>query len=590
MDQKGSAIIKALESGRQLQQAGRLQQAEDTYRHVLQLDPRQPDALYLLGTIALQTSRYQKAIELIRQAISIQPGNPYYFYHIGLAAMALNNIAMALQAFQQAVQLKPDFPAVYNDMGVLLERTGDLNAAIESYRKAIKYKPDFSDAYYNLAGAYEAHGKSDAAIRNYEKALEHNPDDAMIYNNLGNVWRNRGETEPALEKFRKAIQLQPDFAGAYLNIGSVMEQTGDTEGAAAALEKALTFNPGYGEAYYELARITHYHEYNEDIQAMEKLLRKPDITDELRMYLNFSLGKAFEDLKQYDAAFKHIADGNRLKRSTYDYSLEEDRIFFNEIKRIFDKDFFNARRHFGSRNRSPIFILGMPRSGTTLVEQILASHPQVNGAGEVNYLRQVIFESAPQITGQHFSDYILSLDRTDIARFGNEYLERIQPYQKESEYVTNKLPLNFLYIGMIRLMFPLAKVIHCVRDPIDTCLSCFKLLFAGKHPYAYDLQELAGYYLLYQDLMSHWHAMLPDYIHDNHYEILISDQENQTKKLLDFCGLPWDERCLNFHQTKRSVRTASLGQVRRPIYDTSVAFWKHYEKHLSVLIQTLGQH
>lgn len=582
-------LAKALQSARQHLQAGDLRKAASICRQLLKKDHEQADALYLSAIIALRSGQMPKAIELIRQAVIIQPGNPEYWYHIGLGAMALNHTDMAMQAFRRALALKPDYAVVYNDLGVLLEETGAFDEAVDSYQTAVKYKPDFIDAYFNLAGVYGLRGNYKAAIRNYEKALEYNPDDALIYNNMGNMFKEMGDPKTAIEKYRRSIQLQPDSPGGYFNLGVIKKDNGDIEAAIGAFRKVLELNPGYGGAYYELARATRYHDYDESMQSMEELLNRPDSTRELRMYLNFALGKAFEDLAQYETAFNHFSDGNGIKRGTFDYSIEQDRLFFNKIKQVFDREFFNTRKSFGLKRGSPIFIVGMPRSGTTLVEQILASHPQVHGAGEINHFKQVIFSSASQTTTANLADYILGLDQDDIERFGNEYLRRIEPYLQTNNYVTNKLPSNFLYIGMIRLIFPEAKVIHCIRDPIATCLSCYKILFAGMHRYAYDLQELGSYYLAYRDLMAHWQTVLPGFIHVNQYESLIADQENQTRKLLDFCGLSWDERCLHFYQTARPVKTASFEQVRRPVYTTAIAFWKNYEKHLGILKRLFGQ-
>lgn len=584
MKQKKGLTTKALESALLHHQGGRLKQAEAIYRKILRWNPRQPEALYHSGIIAIQTGRYQNAVDLLQQAINVHPDNPDYFYYLGMAAMESNNDGMALQAFERALALRPDYAAAYNDLGTLQEKNGKIDAAIDCYRKAIKYKPDCCDAYFNLARTYGIIGDAEAAISNYEKVLELDPRDSDAYNNLGNYLKEKGETAKAVELYRKSIQFNPDSSRAYCNMGRAMRDMGDKEGALAAFRKALSLKPGDYEALYELALSEHHSEYNDDLQAMEELLQKPATTSDQKMHLSFGLGKAFEELKEYDRAFNYFKNGNTLKRNTFKYSIERDKEYFNKIKDIFNTKFFSTHKEYGHKNNSQIFIVGMPRSGTTLVEQIIASHPQVQGAGEFSDFKHELFGDT-DITSKQFTDFIIRLEQHDIEQLGDKYIKIIAPHQKGRDYITNKSTQNFIYIGLIRLIFPQAKIIHCQRDPIATCLSCYKHLFSQGSWYAYDLHELASFYLLYRDLMQHWHATLPAFIFDNQYEDLIADQENQTKKLLDFCGLSWDERCLNFHRTKRSVKTASFQQVRRPIYTSAVAFWKNYEKHLGILMQ-----
>lgn len=276
-----------------------------------------------------------------------------------------------------------------------------------------------------------------------------------------------------------------------------------------------------------------------------------------------------------------------MKRSGYDYSLEEDKEFFSCIKEMFSAELFKKHSNSGTDNNAPIFILGMPRSGTTLTEQILSSHQMVYGAGELPDIRKLLSQMCGAGEYKKFPKLVGSLGNDDLSRIGSEYIKGLRKRNSSAEHITDKMPHNFLHVGMIRLMLPNAKIIHCKRDPIDNCLSIFKQNFGGVHKYAYDLAELGGYHLLYQDLMEHWNKVLPGFVFELQYEDMVADQEGMTRKLLEFCGLPWDDNCLQFHKSERTVKTASYTQVRKKIYSDSVQLWKRYEQELQPLISAL---
>jgi tetratricopeptide (TPR) repeat protein len=304
------------------------------------------------------------------------------------------------------------------------------------------------------------------------------------------------------------------------------------------------------------------------------------------MYLYFALGKIYEDLGEFEKAFACVREGNRIKRATYAYDIKRDNQFFANLKAVFSKQFCDRYESCGHKNNTPIFILGMPRSGTSLVEQILSSHPLVYGADELKELSQIVLASCRNFSGGEFPGCIVNYRPQDFERLGARYIESIQQYSSKN-HITDKMPHNFMYIGMIRLMLPNAKIIHCKRDPLDNCWSLFKTLFAPPHEYAYDLSELGEYYKHYQDLMEHWHLTFPGYIHDIQYENLVTDQKLQTVRLLEYCGLEWHDDCLLFYQAQRRVSTASAVQIRQPIYRSSVHLWKQYKKQLSQLSRIL---
>ncbi|MCP4264664.1 MAG: tetratricopeptide repeat protein [Candidatus Brocadiaceae bacterium] len=535
-------------------QAGQLQKAEAAYRQILLGNPNHPDALNLLGTIAIQTGKYTIATELINKAIVNSPENPLF----------------------------------YNNLGVALKSHRKLEDACQAYKKAIHFKPDYAEAWNNLGVAQKELNRDETAVDCYKQALIHQPDYIEALVNLGNALILLGKYDTAIEKFRQALDLNPGFYEAWKNLGNAMRALGKLESAIDSYRQALRYKPEYAEVHYLLSCTKRYTEYDDDIQAMEELFENKSVTDKQRMQLCFGLGKAFEEIKQYDKAFSFLSEGNKIKRNSYEYDVLEDKALFTRIMDVFDRDFFDEHAYYNSSKDSPIFIVGMPRSGTTLVEQILTSHHKVYGAGELDDLKHVLLTTNPKLTPDTFPEGVINLNRDDTARFADKYIGNLNQYNIDGkDYVSNKMTTNFLYIGMIRMLFPMAKVIHCKRDPRDTCLSCFKNNFEGYLPFTYNLTELGQYFCIYQKLMIHWHNVLPGFIFDIKYEDLITNQETETRKMIDYCGLCWDEKCLSFHKSDRIVKTSSFSQVRRPINRNSIHIWEQYKKQLEPLLSAL---
>jgi hypothetical protein len=309
------------------------------------------------------------------------------------------------------------------------------------------------------------------------------------------------------------------------------------------------------------------------------------VGDEDRMQIAFSLGKAYEDLKHYDRSYVCLHEGNRLRRSTISFDIREEQSRFDRVKAVFTGELFERLEGGGVQDSTPIFVLGMPRSGTTLVEQILACHPDVHGASELNDLRQAVDSLSVDGGGVAYPDSLSGLSGVQLTEIGQRYLDRLRAHNPSARFITDKMPWNFEYIGMIKLMLPGARIVHCLRNPMDNCFSIYKKCFAHLESieYAYDQTELGQYYLMYEELMAHWRDVLPGFVLDIRYEDLVADQKHHSKRLLEFCGLEWNDACLEFHKTDRPVKTASAAQVRKPIYNTSVKAWKNYEKHLGPL-------
>jgi len=599
-----------------LHQAGRLSDAEKLYRQILLADPDNPDVLYSLGMLVHQAGKHDIAVELINRALQTRPDYLEALINLGNILGEQGRLDKAVACFRRALNLKPNFPMVLNNLGNALRAQGKLHEAVLSYHQALEVVPDYAMAHYNLGNVLLDQGKLDEAADSFRRTLNLKPDYAEAHNNLGNIFSDQGKVKDAIASFRQAIKLKPDFAEAHNNLGNLLSEQGllneafvnfrqalllkpdfaeahynlgfiyrqldMREDAISCYRRAISLKPYYAKAYKGLSAIVKYTEVTEEVNTMEDL-HKEDIPDAERMDLGFALGKVFEDLKNYDRAFSYILEANRLKRRSIEYSIQEDADLFARLKRTFTPDFWASHDDSGMEDNTPIFILGMPRSGTTLVEQILASHPQVFGAGELALLQDLVRNICPGDGAAQYPECMLDLDNETLRRMGSEYIKGIRGYAEDATHITDKMPHNFLHIGLIRTILPNARVIHCTRNPMDTCLSIFKNDFQGTHNYAYDMVELGRYYTLYQDLMSYWEETLPGFMYSLSYEDMIADQRKQTEDLLDFCGLSWDDACLAFYRTKRRVTTASLAQVRQPIYKDSVELWKRYEKQLEPL-------
>ena len=434
---------------------------------------------------------------------------------------------------------------------------------------------------------YHSCGDLPSAEFIYKKILELDPNQPAALHLLGLVAHEVGDNLTAVDLFNKTLFIRPDYAEAHKDLGLALQDLGKKERALACYNKAIELKPKFAEAYGLAVRIKKQVSYNETIRNMEYFFAKPDTDGKDKLFLAFGLGKAFEDLLDFDKAFDYIKEGNKIKARQSQYSIDEQRNFVTMLKDVFDHSLFARNEPIGACDTTPIFILGMPRSGTSLIEQILASHPMVFGAGEVTLLGHAILSRLNNQSYQEFEKFVRKLDQEIFIEMQAEYLESMKRLSGSVEFTTDKMPENYRYIGIIKLVFPNAKIIHCIRNPLDNCLSIYKTLFTNGHNYSYDPETLCEYYKLYCKLMTHWHSVLPGFVYDIHYENVVSDQEGQTRKLLEFCGLEWNDLCLEFFKTRRQVRTASSEQVRLPIYNDSVKLWERYGENMITFIKAL---
>lgn len=600
---------------------GQLAGAQAIYDQILGSFPDHPIALHLSGVIAHQSGSHDQAVARISQALAAKPDyaeahnnlgivlrhlgrlqearthyqkavsvNPSYaeaHYNLGNVVLDLDGPAFAVPCYRQAVALKPDYTHAHNNLGKVLHDLGSLDEAIVHYEKAISLAPDFVDAFYNFGITLQETGRHEQAMEVYQRALLLKPDYAEVHNNLGNLLKDMGRMDQALDCYDQAVRHNPGYAEAFHNRAVILQDRSEFDKAQADYRAAIRLEPAYAKAHKHLALIKTHREFDAEIAEMEKLYASPKTSGADKMDLGFALSKAFEDLAHYEKAFSYMADANALRRNSFHYSGQDTEAFFNEIKTVFNSSFLAQHASLTEQKRTPVFIVGMPRSGTTLVEQTLASHARVFGCGELAALGKVVQANFTP-PGSRFPQSLPATSQDLFSEAAKTYLEALPALAQRASVFTDKMPDNFKYIGLIKCLFPNAKVIHCERQPLDTCLSIFKTDFTGTHGYAYDQKELAHYYRLYEDLMAHWKTVLPDFIFTVRYEEMIEDHEQQTRRLLSFCGLDWDEGCLRFFETKRDVRTASAQQVRRPIFRDGLDRWRHYEKGLLPLREALG--
>ena len=474
------------------------------------------------------------------------------------------------------------------DLGVEHHKAGRLLKAESIYRQILQTDPNHPVALHLLGVIAHQVEENIVAEEFIAKAIEINPEYAEAYSNLGNVLRKLGRTEDAVKSYQRALSLRSDMPEALTNLGNALRDLGQLDKATKYYRKAISLDADYSAAHSNLSSCQEHHVYSDEIRAMEELFDRSEKSSSTRLDTAFGLGKAFEDLGRYNEAFDFYVEGNKIKRSTFSYSVRDDELFVVRSKSVFNRELYRGVKNAGYKSRAPIFILGMPRSGTSLVEQILSAHKEISAAGELPYIRKLCFPSDKDGKGGNsYPENVIHYTREDIRLLGSKYAKQLKARAPKAKNITDKMPGNFLAIGFIKLILPNARIIHCARNPADTCASIFKMNFAAGLPYAYDQIEIARYYNLYSDIMKHWHTVFPGYIFDLHYEDLVSGQEEQSKRLIDYCGLDWDSACLDFHKTDRPVATASSTQVRRPIYKSSVQSWKQYEKQLAPLLEAL---
>jgi tetratricopeptide (TPR) repeat protein len=600
-------------------------EAERLYRAVLHAQPSHAGALHRLGAACMQSGRREEAVELLRRARTADPASPVVHNDLGIALASMRQAEEARAAYEQAIALAPNYAEAHNNLGMLCAALGRFAEAVACYHRAIAARPDFAGARNNLGNALVTLWRFDEAIAQFLKAIAAAPNFAEAHSNLATALAALDLYEGAAAHYRQAVTIKPDFAAAHINLGHTLVALNRPEEAIAACRRAIELTPQSGDGYFALGHAlrmlgrlsearqalekgldlsparTDLHRALADVKrfargdpqlaAMQRLVREKDsLPAPQRIELHFALAKAYADIDEPEQAFAHLIEGNGLKRRQVIYNEAVTREGFRRVEAAFTLELLRQKQGMGDPSAVPIFVFGMPRSGTTLVEQITASHPSAFGADErMDFSRAVGRLIAP--SGMPiFPDMIHSVTAPQLRALGGAYLAGMRTAAPGAERITDKWPANFVFAGLIHLALPNARLIHVQRDPLDTCLSCFARLFAGPHlSYTYDLGELGRYYRGYETLMAHWRRVLPEGVMlEVKYEELIADFELQARRIVAHCRLAWDERCLAFHATRRPVRSASAAQVRQPLYGSAVGRWRPYAAMLGSLMEALG--
>ena len=553
------------------------------YRRAVALAPAYAEAHSNLGNALRAQKKLEEALPSYRRALELKPGYAEAHNNLGTALRDLKRIAEAEAAYRRALALNPLDPLTLNNLALAVKDLDRFDEALMLLSQSAALKPDNHQTHTYLASTLLAQHKTPEARVAVERALALRPDDADAVNIMGNVLFEEGHAEQALVCFRQALAKKPDLSDAYNNMGNALKELGRFEEATAAYERALELDARSTGAYFNLADAKKFKPDDVHLAAMETMIAEGDVLSETdRTQLHFAVAKAYADLDRHREAFDHMLRGNKLKRGKIEYDEGANLALFDEIIATITKKLMREKAGHGISSRVPVFVLGMPRSGTTLVEQILASHPQVFGAGELREMHQVTQAVLrPDGTEWAYPGFVPSMTREHLRNFGEDYLRRVRALSPDASRITDKMPSNFYYVGLIHLAMPKARIIHTRRDPIDTCLSCFSKLFSHEQNHTYDLGELGRFYRGYERLMEHWRKVLPKGVMiDVRYEDVVADLETQARRIIAHVGLDWDEACLAFHRNKRPVKTASATQVRRPIYQSSIGRWRPYRGSL----------
>ena len=571
--------------GNVYQELKQVDSAVQNYKRALEIKPDYVAAQYSLGNAFMELGQLNKAVKSYKAALKLKPDFVEAINNLGITFFKLHQLDDAIRSYERAIALDPDFADAHNNIGIVFSELGQLDEAIMSYKAAITLQFDYAEAHYNLGLIFHDLKRLDEATQSYKTAIAFQSDYADAHYNLGILYHDVGQLKMAIDSIKMAIKINPENADTHKYLGNTFQSNGQIDEAIKCYEKALSINPFHADAHRNLSTIKNYIHDDDQINLMQDLLLNGNLSQSDLVHINFALAKANEDLGKKDDLFKSLNEGNRLRKEELNYSLNKDLDEHSNLKRLININPSNSKESvkFKSSKIRPIFIVGMPRSGTSLVEQILSSHQKIHGAGELSTLNNLI---VPIINDCILKDKKVTEDSYLSVR--NEYLSYISRLNVSETIITDKMPTNFRYIGFILKAFPEAKIIHLNRDSRAICWSIYKSYFPGEGlGWAFNMKDLAGYYNSYIDLMSFWHQLFPRKIYDICYEDLTTNQEEETRKLLKYCELEWDDNCLNFHNNKRAVKTTSSLQVRKKMYQGSSEVWKKYESYLQPLIKVL---
>ena len=600
LEESESALTKAIELkadhtqahynlGVTQRQMNKLSAAEKSFRSAIQYNPDFADAHNYLGNIYKARNQLDTAAESYRRALDIMPNYAEVHNNLGNVLFSLGNLDEAETRFRRALELRPDSVDVSINLGTLYFRKNQPDKAEVVFKEALSKDPKNAQLINNLATSMHQQGKFTEAEELFQRILTHDEQSVSVLHNFGNLALDMNKLEQGKELHQRVVEITPDSAYAQRNLGVTLATLGDAESAEQCYRQAIEIDPTQAETYYRLSEVKHFSNSDPDLAQINVQLNNTHEQSNELAYLCYAAGKAYIDIgEDTDLAFDYYARGAAAKRSTINYEVGVDQNLFKNIATSFDQDKISQIYEYGYNCSRPVFVVGMPRSGTTLMEHILASHSEVFGAGEQLTLQRLV-KNKNEFKGNPFPGWIQNLGNDEYQQLGRDYWSSLREVSTEVHKVVDKMPNNFRFSGLILGMLNGARIIHVKRNSLDTCLSCFTHLFEDEQNYSYDLIELGKYYRAYSELMDHWKQVLPeDFYHEVNYEDIVNQPEQTIRTVLQHCGLQWESACLDFYRTKRLVPTASLVQVRQPLYKSAINRWKPFERQLQPLIDALG--
>lgn len=565
--------------------------AQACQMRALSLDPKFPPALNNMGSIFREKKMFVEAMSHYERAF--YASNKQYvepLCNLGSVLIEEDRAEEAFPIVSQVLKIEPNHPEAWCSLGGIHVGREDTEKAFACFSNVLAVMPDHATALGGMARVFQDNNQLEDSLNYATRAIALDPTNDSFHMLRAQTYQDMGKIQEAIADFDRAASLKPEVTNAVVAKARLFLELGDIEEANRTFQQALNIDQNDIAALSQLIATYKVKENDPYMQRLEMLYRSDTVVkNNEKIALHFALGKCYEDLGQYDQAFEHFLEGNALKRQTFDYTTEEDEARHAEAMTIFTPEYIKQREGMGHPSDAPIFIVGMPRSGTTLVEQIISSHPTVFGAGELHYLPMLVMEAASR-QKLSLGEMMKSLTPDTIEYIANRYLENIKALSPTTAHVSDKMPSNYMHVGLIHILFPNAKIVHLQRNPLDVCLSAFSRLFHRGQHHSYNLIEQGKHYRNYARMMNHWRKVLPaNSFFEIQYEHLIEDTPTYAKQLIDYCGLEWDDACLAFHESKRRVKTASIMQVRQPIYKTSVEKWRRYEKFLGPLREALGE-
>ena len=576
--------------GTVLQEQGRLAEARESYQTVLAMAPAHAGAWNSLASVHIDEERLEDALECLDQALAVAPEHLSALSNRGYVLTHLDRPDEALLTLDRALALQHAMPEAHSNRATALRQLGRYEEALQACRVSLELKPEQPGVLFKQGLTLTELSRVTEAVTFYRKGLELDPDNLAAMVGLAGNLIALDQVAQARVLCEKVLTREPNNVDAIVNLGIVLGAEGDEAAARVRFESALAIDDRVPNTWLQYSRTKRFEAADDaEILRVEQLCAESDAEGRACAVWHYVLGKMYHDRECYDQAFEHYRSANDCMAGMLPFHSEEFDLHLEAVTRLMTAEFVSSRAAAGHRSAKPIFIFGMPRSGTTLVEQIISSHPAVTAGGELPILPQAAQRMVTRLgDGRSYVDRLAALDHEELAALGADCFRELDGIDAGVPHVTDKLPGNYMHLGMAVLLFPRATFIHCRRDPMDVCLSNYFQVFAEGHHYTYSMVGLAKVYSTYHRLMRHWKQHLPTTIFDVTYEDLIADQESVSRALIDHCGLEWDDRCLDFAANTRQVITASMWQVRQPIYHTAKARWRHYESHLTGLKAALG--